>query len=77
MYWGNNDGTTYSTEECIVSKCCFILIFMLFQLRLVSLSLDGGGDLREGGLVGGRVELAGQVHEGLVQAAAVQGADLQ
>ena len=46
------------------------------HFRLVSLSLDGGGDLREGGLVGGRVELAGQVHEGLVQAAAVQGAHL-
>ena len=76
MYWGNNDGTTYSTEECIVSKCCFILIFMLLQLRLVSLSLDCAGELGQRRLVGRRVELAREEHEGLVQGAPVQGRHL-
>ena len=46
------------------------------QFRLVSFSLDGWGDGGQGRLVRRRVELAGQVHEGLVQGAPVQSWDL-
>ena len=42
---------------------------------LVALPLDGRGDLSQRGLVGGRVEFAGQVHERLVQRVPVQGRD--
>ena len=48
----------------------------LIKLRLVSLSLDCAGELGQRRLVGRRVELAREEHEGLVQGAPVKGRHL-